>query len=175
MSSNIIKPVIFAVAAAVSFSASVASAQEPSRVAILDVAKVFKENKTFANGLLALPAQADEFKRRVTAEREAFKAEKMRLRGKPASPYRNQQEAELEQRQTALRTAARKSDAELVDREARVYFDTCCGRKAVVEAIAEKHNIRLVLALDECVGKRQHLENFRFLKGPFWVNYGFVN
>ena len=175
MSSNIVKPVIFAVAAVVAFTASVASAQEPGRVAILDVAKVFKENKIFADGLLALPAQADEFKRRVIAERDAIKAESMRLRGKPASPYRNQQEAELKQRRTALRTAVRQNEAELVDREARVYFDTYREMKAVVEAIAEEHNIKLVLALNQCFGKRQHMEIFRFLKDPFWVKYGFIN
>ena len=156
MSSNIIKPVIFAVATVVSFSASVASAQESGRVAILDVAKVFKENKSFTTGpaligsadVSGMRLQADQLKKQITAERNALKKELMELQDHPAGSTRDQKEAEIEQRQTRLRTSSWQSAAELINREARVYFDTYCEMQAVVEAVAKEFNISLVLRVD---------------------------
>ena len=60
MKSTIIKPVIFVVAAVVALSASVASAQQTGRVAILDVARVFKENASFDAKVKAIKTEADQ-------------------------------------------------------------------------------------------------------------------
>ena len=70
MKSTIIKPVIFVIAAVVAFSASVVSAQETGRVAILDVAKVFKENASFDAKVKAIKAEADQLKVQITAEQD---------------------------------------------------------------------------------------------------------
>ena len=148
MKSTIIKSVIFAVAAVVALAASVASAQEAGRVAILDVAKVFKENKSFDDKVKAIKAQADQLKQQITAEQDAIKAEVMKLRGEPAGPERNRKEAELEQRHTALRTTTRQNEAELLDLEARVYFDTYREMQAVVEGMAKEYGLSLVLRFD---------------------------
>ena len=148
MRSTIIKSVIFAVAAVVAFNASVASAQEAGRVAILDVAKVFKENKYFDEKVKAIKAQADQLKLKITAEQDAIKAEVMKLRGEPAGPERNQKEAELEQRHTALRTTTRQNEAELLNLEARVYYDTYREMQAVVEGMAKEYGLSLVLRFD---------------------------
>ena len=134
--------------AVVSFSTSVVSAQEAGRVAILDVAKVFKENRIFADGLLVLKSQADQLKSQIVAEQDKIKKEVMELRGEPASEKRNQKEAELEQRHTRLRTSTRQNEAELLSREARVYFDTYRKMQAVVETMAKEHDISLVLRFD---------------------------
>ena len=69
-STTIIKPVIFVIAAVVAFGASVVSAQETGRVAILDVAKVFKENTLFGDKMAALKAEAERLKAKVTAEQD---------------------------------------------------------------------------------------------------------
>ena len=149
MKSTIIKTAIFAVVAVVVFSASVASAQETAgRVAILDVAKVFKENKRFDELVKAIKAQADQLKLQITAEQDAIKADVMKLREKPAGPERNQKEAELEQRHTALRTTTRQNEAELLNREARVYYDTYREMQAVVEGMAKEYGLSLVLRFD---------------------------
>jgi len=50
VSTTIIKPVFFVVAAVLAFSVSVGSTQETGRVAVLDVAEVFKENASFDTG-----------------------------------------------------------------------------------------------------------------------------
>ena len=146
--STIIKPVIFAVAAVVAFTASFASAQDAGRVAILDVAKVFKENASFDAKVKAIKAEADKLKLQITAEQDRIKAEVMKLRGMEAGPKRNQMEADLEQQHTRLRTLTRQNESELLNREARVYFDTYQEMQAVVESMAKQYGLSLVLRFD---------------------------
>ena len=148
MRSTIIKPVIFAVAAVVAFTASFASAQDAGRVAILDVAKVFKENASFDAKVKAIKAEADKLKLQITAEQDRIKAEVMKLRGMEAGPKRNQMEADLEQQHTRLRTLTRQNESELLNREARVYFDTYQEMQAVVESMAKQYGLSLVLRFD---------------------------
>lgn len=148
MRSTIIKPVIFAVAAVVAFGASVVSAQETGRVAILDVAKVFKENASFDRQVKAIKAEADKLKLQITAEQDRIKAEVMKLRGMDAGPERNQMEADLEQQHTRLRTTTRQNEAELLNREARVYFETYREMQTVVEAMSKEYGLSLVLRFD---------------------------
>ena len=146
--STIIKPVIFVVAAVVAFSASVVSAQETGRVAILDVAKVFKENASFDAKVKAIKAEADQLKVQITAEQDRIKAEVLKLRKMEAGPKRNQMEADLEQQHTRLRTTTRQSESELLNREARVYFETYGEMQAVVEGLAKEYGLSLVLRFD---------------------------
>ena len=146
--STIIKPVIFAVAAIVAFNASIVSAQETGRVAILDVAKVFKDCDYFEARVKAIKAQADQLKIQITAEQDRIKAAVMELRKMEAGPERNQKEADLEQQHTRLRTTTRQNEAELLNREARVYFDTYQEMQAVVETLAKKYGLSLVLRFD---------------------------
>ena len=146
--STIIKTAILAITAIVVFGASVATAQETGRVAILDVAKVFKENASFDAKVNAIKAEADQLKLQITAEQDRIKAEVMKLRGMEAGPKRNQMEADLEQQHTRLRTTTRQSESELLNREARVYFDTYREMQEVVEAAAKEYGLSLVLRFD---------------------------
>ena len=148
MRSTIIKPVIFTVAAVVAFCASAVSAQETGRVAILDVAKVFKENASFDAKVKAIKTEADKLKVQITNEQDRIKAEVMKLRGMEASAERNQMEADLEQQHTRLRTTTRQNEAELLNREARVYFETYNEMQAVVEGMAKEYGLSLVLRFD---------------------------
>lgn len=148
MRSTIIKTAILAITAIVVFGASVATAQETGRVAILDVAKVFKENASFDAKVNAIKAEADQLKLQITAEQDRIKAEVMKLRGMEAGPKRNQMEADLEQQHTRLRTTTRQSESELLNREARVYFDTYREMQEVVEAAAKEYGLSLVLRFD---------------------------
>ena len=148
MKSTIIKPVIFAVAAVVAFSASFASAQEAGRVAILDVAKVFKDNASFDAKVNAIKNEAEKLKQQITAEQDRIKAEVMKLRDMEAGAQRNQMEADLEQQHTRLRTTTRQNEAELLNREARVYFETYREMQSVVEAMSKEYGLSLVLRFD---------------------------
>ena len=148
MNSTTIKPVIFFIAAVVALGASVVSAQETGRVAILDVAKVFKDNTSFGDKMAALKAEAERLKGQVTAEQDRIKVEVMKLRDLKPGPERNKREADLEQQHTHLRTTTRQAESELLSQEARVYFDTYREMQAVVEAIAQANGLSLVLRLD---------------------------
>ena len=57
-------------------------------------------------------------------------------------------EADLEQQHTHLRTTTRQAESELLNREARVYFDTYREMQTVVEAIAQANGLSLVLRFD---------------------------
>ena len=148
MNSTTIKPVIFFIAAVVALGASVVSAQETGRVAILDVAKVFKDNTSFGDKMAALKAEAERLKGQVTAEQDRIKVEVMKLRDLKPGPERNKREADLEQQHTHLRTTTRQAESELLSQEARVYFDTYREMQAVVEAIAQANGLSLVLRFD---------------------------
>ena len=148
MKSITIKPVIFVIAAVVALGASVVSAQETGRVAILDVAKVFKDNTSFGDKMAALKADAERLKGQVTAEQDRIKVEVMKLRDLKPGPERNKREADLEQQHTHLRTTTRQAESELLSQEARVYFDTYREMQAVVEAIAQANGLSLVLRFD---------------------------
>ena len=57
-------------------------------------------------------------------------------------------EAEVEQKQARLRTSARQAEAELLNSEARVYYDTYLKMQTVVGDLAAKHSISLVVRFD---------------------------
>ena len=63
-------------------------------------------------------------------------------------PQRNQREADIEQQHAKLRTTARQTEAELLSREARVYYETYQEMQTVVEGMAKEYGLSLVLRFD---------------------------
>ena len=148
MKSTIIKRVAFVVAIIVAFAPSAVLAQETGRIAILDVAKVFKENTSFDNKVKAIKAEADKFKAHLIAQQDLLKKEVIKVRDMDAGPQRNQMEADIEQQHAKLRTTARQTEAELLSREAQVYYETYQEMQAIVESLAKEHGLSLVMRFD---------------------------
>ena len=155
MKSTIIKSLLVAVAAIVAplatQSVNTASAQDGKSglVAVLDVAKVFKENQAFDSKMKAIKAEADSLKGQIVQQQESIKARAQQLTEyEVGSAERNKFEATLEQEQAALRTKARQAEADLLNREARVYYETYERMRGVVGNIASQHGISLVLRFD---------------------------
>ena len=154
MKSTIVKSLLLAAIAAimplVSQSAIAQEGQAASGlVAVLDVAKVFKENQEFTSKMEAIKTEADGLKAQITQQQEAIKAQAQGLAELGAgSAERNQLEADLEQKQAALRTHARQAETTLLNREARIYYDTYQKMQGVVESLASQHGISLVLRFD---------------------------
>jgi len=118
-------------------------------VAVLDVAEVFKDNGTFDQSMKNIKAQAEKLKVEIQGQQEKIRSDAASLiEYETGSPDRNRLEAELEQRQAALRTRARQSEQDLLNREAEIYFQTYTKMQSVVESIAKKYNISLVLRFD---------------------------
>jgi Skp family chaperone for outer membrane proteins len=118
-------------------------------VAVLDVAKIFTENATFDSKMKSIKSEADSLKAEIQGEQEKIRQDALKLQAYEAgSPDRNQLEAELEQRQAALRTRARQSEQDLLNREAAIYYDTYSEMQKVVAEIAQQYGISLVLRFD---------------------------
>jgi len=134
---------------AVSSFAPNAAAQDGGIVAVLDVAKVFKVNKNFDSEMKLIKEQAESLKSQIQQQQEAIKAEAMKISNFEAgSAERNKMEAEVEQKQAGLRTSARQAEADLLNREAKVYYDTYMTMQKVVGDLAAKHGISLVVRYD---------------------------
>lgn len=120
-----------------------------SRVVVLDVARVFKENLEFSQQMDRIRAQADQVKLEIESTQESIRQDAQRLPTlEVGSPARNQLEADLEQRQTALRTKARQQEADLLTTEAQLYYQTYQKMQTVVAQLAQEYNISLVLRFD---------------------------
>jgi Skp family chaperone for outer membrane proteins len=155
LKSTITKSLLVAIVAIVAplVSQSHANAQEDDKsaglVAVLDVAKVFKENAEFDSKMKAIKSEADTLKGQITQEQEAIKARAQQLgEYEIGSPERNKMEATLEQQQAALRTKARQAEADLLNREAGIYYETYQQMQSIVGGLASQHGISLVLRFD---------------------------
>ena len=143
----VLKAVLIAVTGVVATTAGQANAQEEAKaglVAILDVAKVFKENQGFDSQMKGIKAEADQLKAKITQEQETIKQRAQQVTQYDlGSPERNKLEAQLEQEQAALRTKARQAEADLLNREARVYYETYQKMQSVVGSVASSNGCLL--------------------------------
>lgn len=118
-------------------------------VAVLDVAKVFEQNQNFISQMDGIKSEAENLKAQIQAKQVQIQEDAQAVMAlELGSPERNQQETAIEQRQAALRTQARQLEMDLLTREAKIYYSTYQQLKQVVGALAEKHNIGLVMRFD---------------------------
>ncbi len=118
-------------------------------VAVLDVAKVFEANALFNQRMDAIKAEAEQFKAQMEAEQQRL--QQMAEQGKdykPGSPEYKQLEAEMESEAATLRTTARQTNTDMLNSEARIYFDTYTQMQQVVGQISEQYGISLVIRFD---------------------------
>ncbi len=125
------------------------AAAGPGVVAVLDVFRVFNENAEHSTAMEQIRQSAETVKTSVEGEMQQISSEAQQvMKLEAGSPERNQKEADLEQRQTALRTKARQQELDLLAREAGVYYQTWTRMQQVINAVAQHNNISLVLRFD---------------------------
>jgi len=118
-------------------------------VAILDVAKVFKDNPVFDTRMKKIKTEADALKAKMEAQQELIRKDAAGLEEYGVgTPDRNNLEASLEQRQTALRLQARQAETDLLTREAGIYYDTYTQMQSVVANLSNQFGISLVMRFD---------------------------
>ncbi len=147
---------VTALAVGVAMSNPLSAQEEPGGnsgvgglVTVLDVAAVFDKNPSFNVRMDAIKAEADRLKSEITAKQEQIRQNAVKLQDlQVGSADRNKMEADLEQQQASLRTDARQSEQDLLNREALIYYETYRTLQEVVADVAEKHNISLVLRYD---------------------------
>jgi Skp family chaperone for outer membrane proteins len=141
----------FAVVACVFAFAGTLNAQEggSGMVAVLDVAKVFEGHAVFNQRMEAIKLEAEQFKAKMEAEQNAIRQEAERLADftPDSEQYRNL-ESQLEQRTATLRTTARQTNTDMLNREAKIYYDTYSQMQTVVAAAAVEYGIGLVVRFD---------------------------
>lgn len=134
------------------FSANVASAQDGKQsgiVAVLDVAKVFKENRDFESRMQTIKATANQMKASIQQKQEAIKQEAAGLQQyEVGSPDRNQFESELVQKQAKLRAEAGQAEVDLLNKEARIYYETYQQMQSILSSLSNEYGISLVLRHD---------------------------
>lgn len=152
MKSTFSKIVLSALVTVVALSVSTASAQEAKQsgiVAVLDVAKVFKENRDFESKMQSIKSTADQLKSSIQQKQEAIKQEAGGLQQyEVGSAERNQMEAELVQKQAKLRTEAHQAEVDLLSKEARVYYETYQQMQSILSSLSTEYGISLVLRFD---------------------------
>ena len=118
-------------------------------VAVLDVAKVFKDNAVFNQRMDAIKAEAEKFKAQMESEQQSLRQEAEQLQQfNPGSPEFKDLEAKIEQRSAKLRTLARQTNTDLLNREAKIYYDTYMQMQQIVASLAEQYGITLVVRFD---------------------------
>jgi Skp family chaperone for outer membrane proteins len=118
-------------------------------VAVLDVAKVFKENQEFSNQMEVIRQEADRMRNQLQAAQEDFRRQAAEVSQFPiGTPERKQAEAAFAQRQAAFQTQARQDENDLLVKEAKAYYTTYQKMQNVVSQIAQQNNISLVLRFD---------------------------
>jgi Skp family chaperone for outer membrane proteins len=149
------QPIALFAAAAVALAAQTGLAQDnpppatPGVVAVLDVFRVFNENAEHSAAMEQIRQSAEAVKTSVESEMAQITSEAQQvMKLETGSAERNQKEAELEQRQTALRTKARQQELDLLAREAGVYYQTWNRMQQVIGIVAQHNNISLVLRFD---------------------------
>ena len=152
MKSTFSKIVLSALVTVVALSVSTASAQEGKQsgiVAVLDVAKVFKENRDFESKMQSIKSTADQLKASIQQKQEAIKQEAAGLQQyEVGSPDRNKLEAELVQKQAKLRTEAHQAEVDLLSKEAGVYYQTYQQMQSILSSLSTEYGISLVLRFD---------------------------
>ncbi|MCR9211861.1 MAG: OmpH family outer membrane protein, partial [bacterium] len=124
-----------------------ASAQDAGhRIAVVDVAYIFKNNEGIKRQVKAVEDNLKAFDTELTAKREQLKTSLEQLKTFQAgSADYTAQEEKVASMESKLRLDMARKRKELADREAKIYYDNYQLISAGVQAIAEYHKISLVL------------------------------
>ena len=130
--------------------ASVGTAQDGQSgiVAVLDVAKVFKEHAGFNSRMESIKKEIEAFEEDFRQRREQLQNEVRTLQGLVGKPEYKTEEAALARKEADLQIEANQKRAEILTREAKIYFDTYNEVVGVVGEMATSYGITLVIRYD---------------------------
>ncbi len=122
------------------------SATAQTKVVLIDVGLIFKSHPQFSKELNALKAEADNFKASSQREGQALAAKKEKLRAfRPGSDDFKALETKLAQEQAAFSVEQNGILRELMNREAKLHYDTYQQVTTVIGEYCNSRNIQLVL------------------------------
>lgn len=121
-------------------------AASPHRVAVVDVAYIFKNHAGIKAEVTRVETDLKNYDAELKTKREALKAAAEQLKQfKVGSPDYAAQEEKVAGMESMLRLDMARKRKELADKEAKIYFDNYQRIAAGVKLLAQYHKINLVL------------------------------
>ncbi len=118
-------------------------------VAVLDVKKVFDNHPQFKQQVEGIKREVEAFEQELEEHRVQMTREVEALKlFKPGSPEYKQKEKALAQQESNLRLRAQLKRKEVLEKEAKLYYETYQHIVSVVGEIADRYGIGLVLRYD---------------------------
>lgn len=145
----------------VAFTPGVASAQAPAsaagKVAVIDIAKIFREHQGIKYQIEQVNATMKEYETAIQAKQDEIRQAAGALKQyKVGTPEYAAQEEKIAEMDSKLRLDATRHKKELADREAKIYFENYQTISDIVRQIAEYNQISLVLRYNS---EQMDLEN----------------
>ena len=120
--------------------------EAPQRVALVDVARVFKAHSRFNASLEQMKKDAEMFQAMMRSEQEKIAAEAEVLKQiDPKSPEFKAKETEISKKLAELQVTQSQKGREISEKEARLYFDTYVEVTQQIANYADRNGIGLVL------------------------------
>lgn len=125
---------------------STQSVQAQTRVAIVDVGRIFKSHPQFTQQLEVLKKRADDFKASsIQAQQDLVQKAEGLKQFQPGSPDYQAKESQLAQESAKMEVAQRATMEELMIAEAKLHFDTYEQVNKMIETYCDSQGIQLVL------------------------------
>lgn len=127
-----------------------ASAQQPgSKIAVVDVAAVFKAHRQFNQSLEAMKADVEIFKNEITRETQRINQMTEELNSFTAnSEEYKQREQNISDVSAKLAVYRNQKNREFLEREAKLYFDTYVAISRELGSVCEAQGYTLILRQD---------------------------
>ncbi len=127
-----------------------ASAQQTSssgvNVAVIDVSHVFKNHPRFSSEAERIKGEVKTFEDHINAERQKLVDERKKLdQYTPGSPDYKRREEALARKTSDLQVTAGFKRKNVLEAEAKLYYDTYREIQGAIKQVAMKYNIGLVL------------------------------
>jgi Skp family chaperone for outer membrane proteins len=128
---------------------SVASAQGGINVALIDISEVFKNHTKFKQQTERIKKEIKDFETLMNDQKKALTEKRNGLANfKVGSPEYERVESEIARQIADLEVKANAKRREILEQEAKVYYDTYVEVQTAVTSFCSRHNISLVLRFD---------------------------
>lgn len=122
------------------------SASQSSKIAVIDMARIFQEHQGFQDRLDVIKADVKSFEQEINQQRTGIIEERDKLsQHKPGSLEYQKIEASITHQLASLKVRAELKRKEILDRESKNFYLTYREVQGQVQRIADQYGISLVL------------------------------
>ncbi|MCA9105823.1 MAG: OmpH family outer membrane protein [Pirellulaceae bacterium] len=127
---------------------AVAQQNQGGIVAVVDIAKVFEAHAGHKAKMLQIEEEVKAFEADFKTQRQSLNTQIQALQALVGQPAYKEEEAKLARMDADLTIQANQKRAEIINREAQVYYETYTDVYATVARLAQSYNITLVINYD---------------------------